>query len=61
MKKININNINNEQNFIPNKIDAKKKITDLDTINSLQIKKEFNGDFLKDSLDKEFLDKESFK
>ena len=51
----------NENNFAGNKGYTNNKFTDMDTINSLQIKKEFNGDFLKDDLDNEFLDKESFQ
>lgn len=55
------NNGMNENNFAGNKGYTNNKFTDMDTINSLQIKKEFNGDFLKDDLDNEFLDKESFQ
>ena len=55
------NNEINENNFDNIKEHPKKKFSDMDTINSLQIKKEFNGDFLKDGLDNEFLDKESFQ
>ena len=55
------NNEINENNFVNIKEHPKKKFSDMDTINSLQIKKEFNGDFLKDDLDNEFLDKESFQ
>ena len=57
---INKNNIKDE-NIIDTKIKQKNQISDIDTVNSLQIKKNFNGDFLKDGLDNEFLDKESFQ
>ena len=57
---INKNNIKDE-NIIDTKNKQKNQISDIDTVNSLQIKKNFNGDFLKDGLDNEFLDKESFQ
>ena len=57
-----INKINKkDENIIDNKIKKMNQINDIDTINSLQIKKNFKGDFLKDGLDNEFLDKESFQ
>ena len=62
--KINIINIDNkkfDKDSIDAKVNLKNQIKDTDTINSLQIKKEFTGDFLKDDLDNEFLDKESFQ
>jgi len=62
MNSINKNiNLKNENNIINTKLNQKNQISDIDTINSLQIKKNFNGDFLKDALDNEFLDKESFQ
>ena len=61
LKNININNKKPENNFINKNTNQQKKISDIDTTNSLQIKKNFNGDFLKDNLDNEFLDKESFQ
>lgn len=59
--KINMNNNKEKYNFEQNKNYSNNKISDIDTINTLQIKKNFNGDFLKDPLDNEFLDKESFQ
>ena len=61
LKNININNKKPENNIINKNTNQQKKISDIDTTNSLQIKKNFNGDFLKDNLDNEFLDKESFQ
>ena len=61
---ININNKNNKKNKEDNldkSLHSKKQISDIDTVNSLVIKKDFTGDFLKDPLDNEFLDKESFQ
>ena len=55
------NNEIKENNFDKIKNYSKKKFNDMDTMNSLQIKKEFNGDYLKDDLDNEYLDKESFQ
>ena len=59
----NINTIKKipENNSINANINKSKQISDIDSTNSLQIKKNFNGDFLKDNLDNEFLDKESFQ
>ena len=59
--KINMDNDKEKYNFEQNKNYSNNKISDIDTINTLQIKKNFNGDFLKDPLDNEFLDKESFQ
>ena len=59
--KINTINGMNENNMAGIKGYTNNKFTDMDTINSLQIKKNFNGEFLKDDLDNEFLDKESFQ
>ena len=56
-----MNNNKEKYNFEQNKNYSNNKISDIDTINTLQIKKNFNGDFLKDPLDNEFLDKESFQ
>ena len=61
IKTIKNNNEIKENNFDINKKYSKNKFSDMDTMNSLQIKKEFNGDYLKDDLDNEFLDKESFQ
>ena len=61
LKNININNKKPENNIINKNTNQQTKISDTDTTNSLQIKKNFNGDFLKDNLDNEFLDKESFQ
>ena len=59
----NINTIKKipENNSINANINKSKQISDIDSTNSLQIKKNFNGDFLKDNLDNEKLDKDSFK